>query len=322
MNISVVNSSNNLPSNDSAGWDCSLPVAHGITLIFINAMVCVSGTLGNIMVCVAVVTNPRLRRRSNYFLFSLAIADLIVTMISEPLFVAILLKKTFFNSCAASLNRPFLVLIRLSCTASVLHLAAISVDRLFAVVFPLRHKFIMGSCVSNTMLIACWTVSFLAPVFHRLVPNILAKVLFGSSILFFSYLVVFFCYSLIVISLARKRKMRHQLSPGLSQSEKNSRVEARVAVTLAIVILVFTASWIPFFVIFWSTGKPMVNIYGPAFMWIRTLALSNSAMNFVIYGSRMKNFRESFSKVVFWKSGVLTRTFSGTVSYTVNSSSE
>ena len=64
---------------------CSFPMAHGIPLIAINVIICVLGSLGNFLVCLAITTNSRLRRASNYLLFSLAIADLIVTLVCEPL---------------------------------------------------------------------------------------------------------------------------------------------------------------------------------------------------------------------------------------------
>lgn len=104
MNDSL-NDSTTLSANISVE-DCSLPVAHGIALISTNAFVGVFGTLGNLLVCLAVVIYPRLRRPSNYLLFSLAIADLIVTMACEPLVVAIITKRTFFNDCASDLELP------------------------------------------------------------------------------------------------------------------------------------------------------------------------------------------------------------------------
>ena len=45
--------------------DCFLPVVHGIALITTNAIIGMLGTLDNLLVCVAVITNPRLRRSSN-----------------------------------------------------------------------------------------------------------------------------------------------------------------------------------------------------------------------------------------------------------------
>ena len=68
--------------------DCHLPLPHAIVLMTSNYLTAVLGTFGNILVCVALVANPRLRRRSFFLLVSLAIADLVVTMVCAPLLVA------------------------------------------------------------------------------------------------------------------------------------------------------------------------------------------------------------------------------------------
>ena len=48
---------------------------------------------------------------------------------------------------------------------------------------------------------------------------------------------------------------------------------------------------------FFITGKSLVEKYGPAYMWIRPLALSNSAMNFVIYSARIRDFRDAYISI-------------------------
>lgn len=77
-------------------------------MMVINSMVCVFETLGNLLVCVAVVRCPSLRRTSKTLLFSLAVADLIVTVACEHLLVAILENTTFFTNCAVQLSRKML----------------------------------------------------------------------------------------------------------------------------------------------------------------------------------------------------------------------
>ena len=141
--------------------DCSLPLAHGIGLMAANSVGAVVGTFGNFLVCIAVLyTSPRLRRRcSNYLLVSLAIADLIVTIVCEPLVVGIVAKKTFFIDCAPTLELAYVVSSNFSCSASVMHLAAISVDRFLAVIFPLRHGRIMKTHGLKVMLIVVWGVA-------------------------------------------------------------------------------------------------------------------------------------------------------------------
>ena len=63
-------------------------------------------------------------------------ADLIVTMVCEPLVVGIVAKKTFFNDCVSNLRLVYVVSSNFSFPASVSHLAAISVDRFLAVIGP------------------------------------------------------------------------------------------------------------------------------------------------------------------------------------------
>lgn len=285
------------PSYNLSTKDCSLPLAHGVALITVNSIVGVFGTIGNLMVCVAVVTNPRLRRFPNYLLFSLAIADLIVTMLCEPFVIAILIKRTFQNVCAENLERVYFVVSNFSASASVVHLSAISIDRLLAVVSPLRHKCIMENFGWKSMLVVCWTLPVGFIFLGRFVPGpVSVKAFVSLAVFVLFYGIVFVSYTVIVISLIKQRKRVSQIN-ATSPVDTNSHREVRVAVTLAIVVVVFTACWFPLFVVFSVAGKPLVKIHGTAHMWIRTLALSNSSMNFIIYGSRMRNFTDTYIEI-------------------------
>ena len=276
--------------------DCSLPFAHGVALMAVNSIVGVFGTLGNLLLCVVVTTNPRLHRSSNFLLFSLAIADLIVTLLCEPVFVVYLGKRTFFNDCATNLNQAYIILTRLSCTASVVHMAAISVDRFIAVVYPLHYKSIVDSYGLKILLITSWALPITVAVSNVVIPANIhqAKAFLGLGVFGTSYLTVFLFYSLIVISLVKRRKEKKQLRAHSSSETSQPSVEIRVALTLAIVIVVFTTSWAPLVSTLFAAGQPLVETLGVAHLWIGTLALSNSAMNFVIYGSRMRNFRQAY----------------------------
>ena len=283
--------------NLSATKDCSFPLAQGVALISVNSFVGGFGTLGNLLVCVAVATNSRLRQFPNYLLFSLAIADLIITMLCEPVVIAILSKRTFQNLCADNLERVFFIVSNFSASASVVHLSAISVDRLLAVVCPLRHKGIMENFGWKSMLVVCWTLPVGILLSSRFVPApVSVKAFVSLAVFVLFYGIVFVSYTLIVISLVKQRKRVNEIN-ATSPADTNPRREIRVAVTLAIVVVVFTACWFPLFVVLAVAGKPLVKIQGTAHMWIRTLALSNSAMNFIIYGSRMRNFSDTYKEI-------------------------
>ena len=277
--------------------DCSLPLAHGIGLMAANSVGAVVGTFGNFLVCTAVLyTSPRLRRCSNYLLVSLAIADLIVTMVCEPLVVGIVAKKTFFNDCASNLELAYVVSSNFSCSASIMHLAAISVDRFLAVIFPLRHGRIMKSYGLKVMLIVVWGV---AAVFASLRVPLLKETAYMVLVIFaISYFLVIGCYLSITISvflIAKRKKQKRK--GGTVVASTNLNAERRLAFTLAIVIGVFTACWFPMIVVFFAAGKSLVKMYGTAYMWIRTLALLNSAMNFLIYSARIRDFRDAYALI-------------------------
>ena len=58
----------------------------------------------------------------------------------------------------------------------------------------------------------------------------------------------------------------------------------------------FTACWVPSITVMFATmtRKPLIGQGGPLDMWPGTLALSNSAMNFLIYSAEIRDFKEAY----------------------------
>ncbi|XP_071440391.1 dopamine D2-like receptor [Hetaerina americana] len=106
------------------------------------ALVLVAGTAaGNILVCLAIAWEKRLHNVTNYFLMSLAITDLMVAVLVMPLGILTLVRGYFPLSSAWCLG--WICLDVLFCTASIMHLCTISVDRFLSLRYPLRfgsHK--------------------------------------------------------------------------------------------------------------------------------------------------------------------------------------
>ena len=285
----------NMNESSENANSCSLPMAHGIRLIEVNATISVLGSLGNLLVCLAITTNSRLRRASNYLLFSLAIADLIVTLGCEPLLLEVIIKRTFFHECTERLQRTYSLLSQISCSSSVLHMVAISLDRFVAVVFPLRYKEFIKNCGLKVVLIVSWSLPILLTVLRSIVPPASYPGHFiGLGTFALSYFFIFFFYFLIVVFLIHHRRTRKQLGARTLSVKVTSSREVRVACTLAIAIGVFTACWVPLMTVFFAAGKLIINRNGSLLMWLRTLALSNSAMNFLIYSAKIRDFKEAY----------------------------
>ncbi|XP_022918383.1 5-hydroxytryptamine receptor 1 [Onthophagus taurus] len=107
-------------------------------IITIVLSIIILGTiLGNILVCVAVCLVRKLRRPCNYLLVSLAVSDLCVAIFVMPMAMITEMKGTWiFGSITCNVWVSCDVL---SCTASILNLCMISVDRYNAITKPLEY---------------------------------------------------------------------------------------------------------------------------------------------------------------------------------------
>ena len=107
------------------------------------AVFCLIITVGNLMIIVAVVVDPlkKLRYPFNYFVVNLAVADLIVGMISMPFGLythsqEYLKKKPAFRSVVKSFHMSLFI----SLTASLISLIALSIDRYIAITFATKYR--------------------------------------------------------------------------------------------------------------------------------------------------------------------------------------
>ncbi|CAL8381863.1 unnamed protein product [Arctogadus glacialis] len=96
-------------------------------------------TGGNVLVCVSVYLEKALKTTTNYFIVSLAFADLLLAILVLPLFVY-----TQFQGGVWTLNMVvcdgLMTMDVMLCTASIFNLCAISVDRFIAVSIPLNYN--------------------------------------------------------------------------------------------------------------------------------------------------------------------------------------
>lgn len=131
VNVSVLYNSSDVPDHNEYSQFKTVILA----IIF---LVIIFGTIvGNILVCVAVCLVRKLRRPCNYLIVSLAVSDLCVAILVMPIAVFDQIKSEWiFGQIVCDLWVSFDVL---SCTASILNLCMISVDRYYAITKPLEY---------------------------------------------------------------------------------------------------------------------------------------------------------------------------------------
>ncbi|XP_008549181.1 5-hydroxytryptamine receptor 1-like [Microplitis demolitor] len=119
------------------GKNSSFTALQAIAIALILGVIVIGTVIGNILVCVAVCLVRKLRRPCNYLLVSLAVSDLCVAILVMPMALLYeILGSWSFGPILCDLWVSFDVL---SCTASILNLCMISVDRYWAITKPLEY---------------------------------------------------------------------------------------------------------------------------------------------------------------------------------------
>ncbi|XP_063351654.1 5-hydroxytryptamine receptor 2B [Pelmatolapia mariae] len=113
---------------------------------------------GNILVILAVSLEKKLQNATNYFLMSLAVADLLVGLLVMP----IALVTVLYNSgwpLPEFLCPIWLFLDVLFSTASIMHLCAISLDRYIAIKKPIQHSQYKSRAKALVKIALVWLIS-------------------------------------------------------------------------------------------------------------------------------------------------------------------
>ena len=137
--------------------DLSAQIILGIFLTLIT----LASVFGNFLVCVAIYRERSLRITCNYYILSLAIADLLVSLLVFPLSTGLVIAQPPAWTFGHFLCFLFVFGDVMFCTASILNLCAISVDRYRAIATPMDYamnRSLKSTCV---VIVACWCISAL-----------------------------------------------------------------------------------------------------------------------------------------------------------------
>uniref|UniRef100_A0A8C5QNH3 5-hydroxytryptamine receptor 2A n=1 Tax=Leptobrachium leishanense TaxID=445787 RepID=A0A8C5QNH3_9ANUR len=113
---------------------------------------------GNILVIMAVSLEKKLQNATNYFLMSLAIADMLLGFFVMPISLLNILYD-YEWPLHRKLCPIWIYLDVLFSTASIMHLCAISLDRYIAIRNPIHHSRFNSRTKAFTKIIAVWTIS-------------------------------------------------------------------------------------------------------------------------------------------------------------------
>ncbi|KAL6470388.1 hypothetical protein MHYP_G00215070 [Metynnis hypsauchen] len=168
---------------------------------------------GNILVILAVSLEKKLQNATNFFLRSLAVADMLVGILVMPTSMINILHNNTWPFSRA-LCPMWIFLDVLFSTASIMHLCAISLDRYIGIRSPIQHSRSNSPCRAMAKITVVWTISIVVsmpiPVIglqdeqkvfvnDSCVLNEPCFVLVGSFVAFFvPLLIMVVCYCLTI----------------------------------------------------------------------------------------------------------------------------
>ena len=181
-------------------------------------------------------------------------------------------------------------------SASIMNLTVISLERMYAVRFPAKHRNIAhkrGVIVVGVIMV--WGLSLaLAALSSLKIMNIWPSFTYLVVVVAFILPTVVIITSYILIFLTMKTRQ---------ENHWRFKQEMRLAVMIGIVIVLFLTCWFPFFLlnILLHHACPCSNghyLY-PLIPVVKYMHYANSLMNPIIYAYRYPDYRHAFKKLLF-----------------------
>ena len=273
---------------------------------------------GNSVGLKVVVSAKTPSKRITYLLFkNLAVADLILTLTVMPncLWFMYFDHNRWFGGTTGTITcKLFFYAIPVSIAASVITLTIISIDRFFAIYYPLKltlfHK-------HKTITIVIWFVSLLAVMLYLLLFQV-KKIggyyvclpvwpwskdtretdLIMRAFSVFGF-IAFYALPLLITAVVNclvARRVWFHKSPGNAFSNRALKSARREGIRmLAIVVVGFALCWLPCYINhYFMFFQPAVWKNIPIAVWSFWLGNANSAINPLFYIVLNRRFRKAF----------------------------
>lgn len=303
MNRTMNKSSNSYDFNSTQGtptMNGAMPMSEQVTWCVALAFVAIAIIVGNCLTIAVFTKRKLLRMRASYFLVTLAIADLMVGTFAVPLYIHQLTSYWKTNTNVKGTYIAYKAIDIFTAFASIFALTVIALERLYAVMCPLRHR-LTSKKTYHQLIAVVWMLSlFVAVLYFMNGFEVFKFRIFFYFIIFFifsSLLVICVAYVLVWANVSyhkrEKPKRESRYKEELDQLKRSAQ-EKQLVTTLLIITLVFVLTWIPFYilniVVFLSDTWESSHIPYEVFAFTKLLHYSNSFANPIVYSIRIPKF--------------------------------
>ena len=264
-----------------------------ISIIVINTPFAIFAVLSNLLIVITIGKSQELRVPANILLGSLAVTDLLVGLITQPLFITWRLMlhypSTICNSeVVHSLYECFL---HLCAGGSFLSLAYLSTDRFLAVSKPLHYRANVTTTQAARNMVILW-LAWIGIVLLRYsgideeTNQTITSVIAGT-------LVIYLVAAQIALIVSVKRNTIHDLLSEGNATVIASKREARIALTIVYIFLALLVFLLPAVVVQIVLGFTSSNKSKTELNLAISALLINSSVNPLIYFWRGRDLRKA-----------------------------
>lgn len=292
-----VNNSTSAPILEQAGIpenSLSHKIIYSIAIIILIILT----LFGNGLVISAFYVFKRIRKSvTNWFILSLAISDMMVAIITEPIWLATeIIAWQYPPEIDVETFIKVWTMIDIVCAiSSISNLMFISMDRFFAIKHPLIHhtKMTPGKC--KWIILLSWVHAVGTSCVYLLNENRKYIVIFLFGFLI-PLLVILFCYGGILHVVVSRSRLTHHHGKRLSNEYKTAK-------SVGVVTGAFVACWLPFFVVslaywFCDSCQRDINSIPAITSGVKWLHYLNSCLNPIIYAFLNPTFKMAFRNLI------------------------
>ena len=280
----------NISSLNTTGSSRIVPSkAEGIALCTAFILLFVFTVVGNLLTVVLFVINRRLRKRSLFLVINMACADLMLGIVTLPIYIYLVgLQYGFWTGgWPMSLSTFYMAVDSFLTFASLNSAAFMSGERLYAMQWPLKHL-TLSMWAYRFIIFMVWTLALLVAAVWTALNLLLST---KDAVYVTTPYILILTLMICGCNIGIWRKF--QLGGVASNQQNRASQSKRLTKTLLVVSILSLVSWLPLIISNHLIHVHQVQIPYKIYFLVNVLNYSNSFVNPVLYALRIPEFRES-----------------------------
>ena len=263
-----------------------------LTLCVFNAYLSYTATMLNIVAIYAIRKTLSLPKNFKTLLLSLAVSDLGVGLLAQPMLVAHIMDSQQNNDTNTVIYLAFRIPVNLFVPASLLSVTALCVDRFLAIHLHLRYQELATNKRVAAVVVLIWVTSALSSLIRFFIPK---NIMYVSFVIIDAGCIITATSLSVKLYLTLIRHINQTQVPQVAQNNQRESVQRKRKFAMAslYVYLVFIVCYLPndcALIIIATNSEPRIDVNHLRFYTL-TLLFLNSTVNPLIYCWKMKRIQ-------------------------------